>query len=217
MYVSPYEDATHPQALFVSSCEGYVIPPASGPKGLIKSTDGGATWTIVSSLEGVPVQDIAFDPNDPSHMVLVTSDMQVYTSSDWGDSWTQVTTSGLTPTSLGIGGSITYNPDGSEVWIDSCPLSGSGGGLFKSAASDLTNWQEVSPSPGQGSWFLAFTSPSSVYIPRVHSTDGGTSWDPFGPSPWYGFGAYVFDPADPQTSTTSTTTRWGWRRPPTAV
>ena len=96
----------------------YVIPEGTGPQGLIKSTDGGATWTIVSSLDGVPVQDIAFDPNDHSHLVLVTSDMQVYTSSDWGDTWTQVATSGLTPSSLGIGGSITYNPGGSEVWID---------------------------------------------------------------------------------------------------
>ncbi len=103
VYVSPYQDATHPQALFVGSCEKYVIPDATGPKGLIKSTDGGATWTIVPSLEGVPVQDIAFDPNDHSHLVLVTSDRQVYTSSDWGDSWTQVTTTGLTPSSLGLG------------------------------------------------------------------------------------------------------------------
>ena len=101
VYVSPYEDATHPQALFVSAYEGYVVPPASGPKGLIKSTDGGQTWTIVQSLAGVPVQDIAFDPNDHAHLVLVTSDMRVYQSSDWGDTWTQVTTSGLTPTSLG--------------------------------------------------------------------------------------------------------------------
>ena len=47
------------------------------------------------SLKGVPVQDIAFDPNDHSHLVLVTSDGQVYASTTWGDNWTQVTTSGL--------------------------------------------------------------------------------------------------------------------------
>jgi hypothetical protein len=40
----------------------------------------------------------------------------------------------------------------------------------------------------------------SVYISRFHSTDGGTSWNLFGPSPWYGYGAFVFDPADPQTA-----------------
>jgi photosystem II stability/assembly factor-like uncharacterized protein len=199
VHVSPYEDATHPQALFISSCDQYVIPVATGPKGLIKSTDGGATWTIVPSLAGVGVQDIAFDPNDHSHLVLVTSDRSVYTSSDWGDSWTQVTTSGLASTSLGINGSITYNPGGSEVWINATSQS-VGGGLFMCAANDLTSWQDVSPALGYGSWFLKFTSAGSVYISRFHSATGGTSWDPFGPSPWYGQGDFVADPTDPQTA-----------------
>jgi len=159
-----------------------------------------ATWTIVPSLEGVPVQDIAFDPNDHSHLVLVTADVKVYTSSDWGDSWTPVATSGLTPSTLGLGGSITYDPGGSEVWI-AAPAQPVGGGVFKSAATDLASWQEVSPSPGYGSWFLTFTSAGSVYISRFHSSNGGASWALFGPSPWYGGQANcVFDPADPQTA-----------------
>ncbi len=200
VYVSPYEDATHPQALFVSSCEGYVDPEPAGPKGLIKSTDGGLHWTIVQDLEGVPVQAIAFDPNDHSHMVLVTSDMGVYTSSDWGDTWTEIATSGLTLSSLGMGGSITYNPGGSEVWINAPPQQGDGG-IFKSAATDLTSWQDVSPLPGYGSWFVSFTSAGSVYVSRFHSSNGGTRWDPFGPSPWYGGQAdCIFDPTDPQTA-----------------
>lgn len=199
VHVSPYQDATHPQALFVSSCSRYAIPEVTGPKGLIKSVDGGVTWTIVASLEGVPVQDIAFDPNDHSHLVLVTADKAVYTSSDWGDSWTQITTSGLASSTLGMGGSIIYNPGGSEVWIDATAMP-VGGGLFKCAATDLTSWKEVSPSSGFASWFLGFTSADSVYISRAHSTDGGTSWDPFGPSPWYGPGDFVFDPMDPQTA-----------------
>ena len=199
VYVSPDKDATHPQALFVSACEEYVDPPATGPKGLIKSIDGGANWAIVQSLKGVPVQAVAFDPNDHSHMVLVTSDVKLYTSSDWGDSWTQVTTSGLTPSSLGMGGSISYNPGGSEVWIDA-PGQPVGGGLFKSAATDLASWQDVSPSPGYGSWSLDFSSASSVYAARFHSSNGGSRWDPFGPSPWYGYGAFVLDPSDPQTA-----------------
>ena len=194
VYVSPYEDATHPQALFVSSSESYGNPDATGALGLVKSTDGGATWTIVPSLDGVPVQDIAFDPNDHSHLVAVTSDMRLYTSSDWGDTWTKVTTSGLTPSSLGFRGSITYNPDGSELWIDSFATPG---GLFKSAGtSDLTSWQDVSQASGQGSASLAFTAADSVYIPGYGSTDGGTSWAPFGPSPWYGYGTVAFDPTD---------------------
>jgi photosystem II stability/assembly factor-like uncharacterized protein len=198
VHVSPYQDATHPQALFVSSCEAYVSG-ATGPKGLIKSTDGGAHWTIVPSLKGVPVQDIAFDPNDHAHMVLVTSDVKIYTSSDWGDSWTQATTSGLTTTTLGLGGAITYNPGGSEVWINA-PAQPVGGGIFKSASSDLASWQDVSPMPGYGSWVVSFTGPGSVYISRFRSTTGGAGWDVFGPTPWYGYGGFVSDPADPLTA-----------------
>ena len=194
VFVSPYEDATHPQALFVGSCENYGSTGTSGALGLIRSTDGGATWQIVQSLEGVSVQALAFDPNDHAHIVLVTSDMKVYTSSDWGATWTEVATSGLTADSLGLWGSVTYDPSGSEVWIDSFAASG---GIFKSAASDLASWQDVSPGPGEGSSCLAFTSDDSVYIPHYHSTDGGASWDSFGPSPWYGQGWVAVDPSDP--------------------
>ncbi len=192
VFVSPYEDASHPQALFVSSYASYGNP-GSGALGLIRSTEGGTTWTIVPSLAGVSVQDIAFDPNDHAHLVLVTSDMKVYQSTDWGVTWTPLATTGLSPSSLGLGGSITYNPGGSEVWIDSFAASG---GIFKSAASDLTAWQDVSPLPGGGSACLAFTGASSAYVPRFSSSTGGTSWDPFGPSPWYGYGWVMFDPTN---------------------
>jgi hypothetical protein len=76
VFVSPYEGASHPQALFVSSYENYGTP-GSGALGLIKSTDGGATWTVVPSLAGVSVQDLAFDPNDHAQLVAVTSDMKI--------------------------------------------------------------------------------------------------------------------------------------------
>ena len=80
------------------------------------------------------------------------------------------------------------------MWIDSFAASG---GIFKSAASDLASWQDVSPGPGEGSSCLAFTSDDSVYIPHYHSTDGGASWDSFGPSPWYDQGWVAVDPSDP--------------------
>ena len=85
------------------------------------------------------------------------------------------------------------------MWINA-PAQQGDGGLFKCAATDLTSWHDVSPAPGYGSWFVSFAGPDSVYVSRFHSTDGGTSWDPFGPSPWYGPGAFVSDPTDPQTA-----------------
>ena len=103
VYVSPYEDATHPQALFVSSSDNYGIPRRERREGADQvhrqQDEVEPSWP---GLEGVPVQDLAFDPNDHSHLVAVTSDMAASTHpSDWGDTWTQVTTTGLTPSSLG--------------------------------------------------------------------------------------------------------------------
>jgi photosystem II stability/assembly factor-like uncharacterized protein len=201
VYVSPYEALpARPQALFVSSSEAYGNPSATGAMGLIKSTDGGSNWTIVPGLEGIPVQDIAFDPSNPSHVVAVTSDAQVYQSFDWGDSWTRVTTdlpSSLT--SLEATGSITYNPyKPGELWISAKPSSRSVGGIFKSLDATLTSWHDVSLWPG-GGYTVSFTGASSVYCWRNHSVDGGESWQIFGPAEtWYGDSAVVFDPGNPQ-------------------
>ena len=212
VYVSPYlNPPSATPALFVSSSSNYGTDDAGGAFGLIKSTDDGATWTIVTDLDGQKVQDIAFDP-DPArqgHMVLVTSDMKIYQSDDWGATWTPVTTSDLTPITLGLGGSITFNPSGSELWIDAFAQS-SVAGIFKCSASDLalgaSNWTDVSQQPGSGSYSLAFASDTSVYITRAHSDNGGepygggaSSWEWFGPSPWYGYGALLLDPYHSQT------------------
>jgi photosystem II stability/assembly factor-like uncharacterized protein len=214
VYVSPYLNPPDSMPyLFVSSSSNYGTDDTGGAFGLIRSTDDGASWPIVSDLDGKKVQDIAFDPNDHGHMVLVTSDMKVFKSSDWGATWTAVATSDLTPTTLGLGGSITYDPSGSEVWIDAF-AQGSAGGIFKCSAADIyhalstdvTSWTDVSQQPGSGSYSLAFASDTSVYITRAHSDNGGepfsggaSSWEWFGPSPWYGYGALLLDPNDSQT------------------
>jgi photosystem II stability/assembly factor-like uncharacterized protein len=212
VYVSPWQPADHDQTLFVSSAESYGAPDPNVPLGLTKSIDGGTIWAPVPDLNGVSVQDIAFDPNHPNQLVAVTSGtptlgIQLYQSTDYGDHWTTVATTGLTPTSLGAGGSITYDPSGTNLWIDAF-AQGTSGGLFKCLASELTgptggtsSWHEVSAVTGRGSWSLAFAkdSDTSVYISRYRTINGGepnggTSWGAFGPSTWYGYGTILLDP-----------------------
>ena len=100
VYPSPY----NPQVLFVSVANQPDFP-ATGALGLIKSVNGGATWQIVSDLDGISVNDVAFHPSDPAQMVLGTQDGNVYRSSDGGDTWSVV----AKPPVSSIG-SITYNP-----------------------------------------------------------------------------------------------------------
>ena len=187
VYVSPHD----PQALFLGTSSAGST--GTGTVGLIQSTDGGAIWNIVTDMEGIPVQDVAFDSADASKMVLATPDARVFQSSDGGDTWSEVAKPPVS--SLGNDGSITYNPySPDEVWLAS---TGTPRGIFKSADAAFTSWQDVSPASGVGSPMVTFTSARSVYILRNHSVDGGLTWQSFGPSSW-GDGTVIFDPENPQ-------------------
>ena len=146
--------------------------------GLIKSTNGGTSWHIVADLEGVSVVDVDFDPADPQQMVLVTTDAHVFKSTDGGDHWTQAPAS---PPHRGR----RHLGEGSPTTPTRPARSGSSrntpGGVFKSTDAALTGWKDESPSYCRGN-HITFTGADSVYVVRFHSTDGGTSWDPFGPT-----------------------------------
>jgi len=187
-----YPSPSDPQALFVSS---HYDPIAGGPagaaQGLIRSTNGGASWQIVTSLEGASVEDVAFDPNDASQMVLVTQNAHVYHSNDAGSTWSQVASPPVS--SIGFNETLAYNPYASgQVWIvsDSAPDE-----VFKSTDAALSGWQDVTPATLGGA-SLTFTGADSVYVTWHHSTDGGAHWDGFGPVT--GVYTLIFDPTNAQ-------------------
>jgi Sortilin, neurotensin receptor 3,/IPT/TIG domain len=190
VYPSPYDS----QVVFVSSyVETFNAGSAGDAQGLIRSTNGGASWTIVSSLAGVSVQDVAFDPNDPTHsqMVAVTQDARVYHSGDRGVTWNQVA-SPPGVTSIGFNEQLAYNPYKSgEVWI----VSYAPDKVFKSTDAALSNWQDVTPTYIGGP-HITFTGADSVYVPWMHSSVGGAPWNPFGPVT--GIGSLLFDPNNSQ-------------------
>ncbi|HEY5158268.1 MAG TPA: hypothetical protein VII93_09945, partial [Anaerolineales bacterium] len=173
VYVSPH----NPQVLFLSSSNNPGFPP-DGAQGLIKSTDGGASWHIVADMTGIPVQDVDFHPTDPLQMVLGTQAGQVFHSSDGGDTWSEV----LKPP-ISFVGTIAYNPyEPAEVWI----TFGDDTGIYKSTDAAFTGWQNVTPQGIGHKWFeccsfIKFTSAASVYTNRRHSTNGGIDWNEFAP------------------------------------
>jgi hypothetical protein len=186
IFVSPHTSGT----LFV----GYYgdSTPAS-ILGLRESTDGGSHWASVHRFDGIAVQAIAFDPAPDTHdMVLATSDARVFKSPDEGVTWSQVATPPL-PLGIGMTGSITYNPyRTSEVWISSTETSG---GMYKSTDANMTAWTDVTPW-GHSGYPVTFSGPDDAYIWHAHSTNGGATWEQFGPWPTWGDGEVVFGRSD---------------------
>ncbi len=186
-----YPSPSDSQVVFVSS---YYEPLESGSpddaQGLIRSSDGGATWKIVADLGRASVADVAFDPTDASRMALVTQDARVFRSGDAGQSWTPV--AGPPIGSIGITGKIVFNPFVSgEVWI----VSAIPDGVFKSTDAALSGWHDVTPA-GSLSSGIAFTGAASIYLTHWSSADGGAHWQPFGPQT--GNGSLLFSPANAQ-------------------
>jgi photosystem II stability/assembly factor-like uncharacterized protein len=197
--VYPSPDDSH--TLFVRSAGAFVrsesalgasslaAPSAAGSAlGLIKSTNSGLSWSIVADMDGVSVQDVAYDPTDPLKMALATQDGHVYQSIDGGDHWSEVNKPPLSNI-----GSIAYNPYRSgEVWVAS---EVGAGGICKSTDTSFTAWQDVFPG-SQGSWVIKFTSADSVYVTWAHSGDGGLTSQRFGPQT--SSGEMSLDPTDSQ-------------------
>ncbi len=192
IFVSPHD----PNVLFVAT---YGEDAWVGYRGLKKSTDAGAHWTSVPSMEGTAVQNVAFDPTPGSHdMVLATSDARVFRSTDDGAHWVQV----ASPPVAGIGfrAYLTYNPyyteKPGEVWLSSTEMAG---GVFKSNDTAITGWTRAEPSGYTSGYKVTFVGPNEIYLWLAHSVDGGRTWAPFSPSVTWGPGEYVFNPDDTHT------------------
>jgi hypothetical protein len=82
-----------------------------------------------------------------------------------------------------------------EVWLSSTEMEG---GVFKSSGA-ITSWARAMPSYYTSGYKVTFTGPNDVYMWEVHSTDGGATWESFGPWPTWGGGEYVFNPDDTHT------------------
>ena len=189
VFVSPHD----PNTLFFGSAYSPVNPFAQ-VEGLLRSTDDGAHWSIITDMEGISVRSLAFHPNNALEMVLGTSDGRVFRSTDGGDTWNPV----VKPPIADIG-LITYNPyiPAGEVWVGADDLIGATG-LVKSATGVLTGWLNVAPNSWVTQYHIVFTGTDSVYVAAnqgFHSVDGGVTWQAFGP-PQNAIDL-AFDPAQP--------------------
>ena len=176
---------------------------ASNGGGLVTSTDGGATWSVVSSstLSDKYVSSVVADPTNPAtlyagtgHPYTGSNPERLFKSTNGGASWTQ--------TSLNAGGSsvdiISVNPaQSAQVFAASHGTAG----LFQSLDGG-TSWSTLTTDSACGGINAILFDPSgqTMYLAATRgvckSTDGAKTWAFSAVANLASVQALCFDPLD---------------------
>lgn len=171
----------------------YVAPGGwcAGECGLFKSEDYGQIWvTRTNGLTDTMVNALAFDPVNPLEMYAGTTNGNVFRSVNAGESWEFIGQPDLYINQLAV------NPFGAhELWAGGAGI-GQSGYLWKYASG---GW--ISSTLGPGAIAIAFDQHISGTMwvgteDTFKSTDGGSTWIPFGNPPGPGAIALTVDPTD---------------------
>ena len=155
-------DPTNPQIIYVGTGEANFNGDAYYGAGILKSTNGGASWTTIGAstfggkyvtgrFVGVHISKIAIDPNSAANnrTIFVASDAGLYQSTDNGATFNL---------KLGYASVTTATPSYiNDVIVDS----------------------STNPSTVYAAWGYAVVSTRGIYNGFYRSTDGGNTW----PSP----------------------------------
>jgi photosystem II stability/assembly factor-like uncharacterized protein len=179
---------------------------------LLKSTDGGTTWTAPGGLPAAAVRSIQVDRTNPA-IVYEASDAGVYKSTDGGNTWAAIS-SGLPTTPVGSANvarthDLVMDPSDPRVlYVVVVPASG-GELVFRSGDAGAT-WASASagmPADVIRSLAIDPLNPRTLYAALnggsgqnlMKTTDAGANWTAFS-VPGGGYASSVVaDPLNPQT------------------
>ncbi|HUB77239.1 MAG TPA: hypothetical protein VMB03_00515 [Bryobacteraceae bacterium] len=191
-------DPNHPDTIYIGTGEANQNSDSYGGAGILKSSDGGATWAVLGTqFSGTWIGAIAVSPANPQ-VVLVAGWGGIFRSANGGITWKSVLPGAM-------GSAVVFNPaNPSTVWAGMGESFGDGtNGIYQSSNGGVT-WTAVTgtvanPLPpasqiGRVAIALAPANPSIVYagIGQVignsnptnsaagtgvyRSTDGGVNW-----------------------------------------
>jgi photosystem II stability/assembly factor-like uncharacterized protein len=88
-------------ALAIDSTNPQIFYAAGHGLWVVKSTDGGTTWTLKKQgLDGDDVHALTMDPNDPQKLYAWVVDKGLYRSTNGGESWARVDDGPRVPVTL---------------------------------------------------------------------------------------------------------------------
>jgi hypothetical protein len=175
---------THPtnsNIIYIGTGEGSFNIDAVEGVGVLKSIDGGATWTQtgLSFLlsQGEAVNEMVIDPNNPNVLIAATRD-GIYRTADAGATWTRT----LGTTSGWDGKEVVVDPSNSNtVYVAlGYPWGNANNGIYKSTDNGMT-WTKLttglpaSASTGRVSLTISTSSPNTLYAGIANTIGNGSS------------------------------------------
>jgi photosystem II stability/assembly factor-like uncharacterized protein len=156
-------------------------PQATGPRGLWRSNDGGATWAQLGGLPNLDVTDVIRQPGTPATILAAVGQITgstsngIYRTTTNGSSWTRVT-AGLPPIAeigrIGLAASPAQPGRFYAFIARPCDASGGGAttrGIYRSDDSGAT-WTLVNASSYQATYGWYFTTIAA------HPTNSAEVW-----------------------------------------
>jgi len=153
-------DPTNPDTVYVGTGEENFASDSYYGAGILKSTNGGASWTnIVGPWVRTTIGALAISPAD-SQILLASSRIGIYRSTDGAATWTQVMP--------GIGTSVVFDPtNGNIAYAAIGNVNGSAlNGVFRSTDGGQT-WKQLT---GSGSSALPTSNVGRIEIAIAPST-----------------------------------------------
>jgi uncharacterized protein (TIGR03437 family) len=157
-------DPTNPDTVYVGTGEENFAQDSYYGAGILKSTNGGASWTnIVGPFVRTTIGALALSPSN-SQILLASSRIGIYRSTDGAATWTQV----LPGTGAGVGTSVLFDPtDGNIAYAAIGNVNGSASnGVYRSTDGGQ-NWTQLK---GSGSSALPTTNVGRIEIAIAPST-----------------------------------------------
>ncbi len=198
------QDRTNGAIMYAGTGEGYFNIDAVKGAGIYKSTDGGATWTLIPSSSSFEfVQDLVQDNNGNLYASLRNANTTfrgVQRSTDGGTTWTQVLGAGTTGSSLnfatGRAADLEVASNGdlyatlgifsrTAVYRSSASLNGANTGAANAwveitpVKSFVTQRADISVAPSDPNrLYLVMQDSANSQVRAVYrSSNAGTTWD----------------------------------------